>query len=203
DLGVSTGVEMDFALPRQQGAVILDAGLHTDHRRMLGDRVEHFFTRQQHAHRRAGLLCRRGGNGFDLWINFAAVAAAEIGHDDTYRGNRDFEDVGKLGSYDEGVLRRRPDGYATAWVERRNAGMSVQKTMLRRRQCERIFENMIRFGKAFLNISAIEFEVRTDVGAFYWLELGKIGKTGFRYANRLMNQRPSWLQCLVDIQNRW
>jgi hypothetical protein len=44
--------------------------------------------------------------------------------------------------------------------------------------------------------------VRTDVGAFYWLELGKIGKTGFRYANRLMNQRPSWLQCLVDIQNR-
>src|SRR4030095_3813321 len=156
------------------------------------DRVEHFFARQHHAHRPAGLLRQRDGNGFDLGINFAAVAAAEIGHDDTYLGNRDFEDVGKLGTYDEGVLRRRPDGYAAPRLHRRDAGVSFQKTMLRRRQGERIFENMIRFGEAFLHIAAVELKMRADIGAFYWLELGKIGETRFRYANRLMNQSPSW-----------
>ena len=62
--------------------------------------------------------------------------------------------------------------------------------MLGGRQCERIFENMIRFGKASLNVAAVELEVRANIGPFYRLELGKIGKSGFRYANRLMDQGP-------------
>ena len=74
--------------------------------------------------------------------------------------------------------------------------------MLRRRQCESIFENMIRFGKTFLDVAAVELEMRADIGAFDRLELGKIGKTRFRYANGLMDQSRAWLQCLVDIQNR-
>ena len=61
---------------------------------------------------------------------------------------------------------------------------------------------MIRCGKTFLNVAAVELKVRADIGPFYWLELGKIGKTGFRYANGLMDQSRTWLQCLVDIQNR-
>ena len=31
-------------------------------------------------------------------------------------------------------------------------------------------------GKTFLNVTAVELKVRTDIGAFYRLELGKIGK---------------------------
>ena len=73
--------------------------------------------------------------------------------------------------------------------------------MLRRRQCKRIFENMIRFGKTFLNVAPVELKVRTDIGPFYRLELGKIGKTGFRNTNGFVNQSRSWLQCLVNIQN--
>ena len=91
---------------------------------MLGDRVENFFARQHHAHRPAGLLRQRDGNGFDLGINFAAVAAAEIGHDDTHLGYRNFEYVGELGAYDEGILRRRPDRDPAAGLHRRDAGMS-------------------------------------------------------------------------------
>ena len=76
---------------------------------MFGDRVEDFFARQHHAHRSAGLLRQRDGNGLDLGINFPAVAAAEIGHDDAHLRYWNFEYVGELGPHDEGILRRRPD----------------------------------------------------------------------------------------------
>ena len=48
--------------------------------------------------------------GSTFGINFAAVAAAEIGHNDTHFRYWNFEYVGELGSYDERILRRRPDG---------------------------------------------------------------------------------------------
>ena len=100
---------MDFALPRHQGAVFLDTGLHADHRRMFGDCVENFLARQHHAHRPASLLRQCDGNRFDLGINLAAVATAEVGHNDAHLRYWNFEYVGELGPYDEGILRRRPD----------------------------------------------------------------------------------------------
>jgi len=36
---------------------------------------------------------------------------------------------------------------------------------------------MVRLGKTFLNVAAVELKVRTDIGAFYGLEFGKIGKS--------------------------
>ena len=74
--------------------------------------------------------------------------------------------------------------------------------MLRRRQRERIFENMIRFGKAFLNIAAVELEVGADIGAFDRLDLGKIGKTGSRHLTESCTKVAPGLQRLVNIQNR-
>src|SRR5262245_40466798 len=81
--------------------------------------------------------------------------------------------------------------------------MSLQEAMLRRWQRERIFENMVRLGKAFLDIAAVELKVRANIRAFYWLELRKISKSRLGYANRFMDQSSAWLKCLMNIQYRW
>ena len=141
---------MNLALARHQRAVLLDAGLHANHRGMLGDRVKYFFARQHNAHGPTRFLRQRHGDRLDFRIDLAAVAAAEVGHDHAHFGHRDFENIGELGAHDEGILRRRPDGDPPAGLDRRDAGMRLEKTMLRRRQRERVLENMVGFGEAFL-----------------------------------------------------
>ena len=71
--------------------------------------------------------------------------------------------------------------------------------MLRRRQRKSVFENMIRFGETFVDIAAVEPEVRADVGAFHRFELGKISETGARQFDRFVNQDCTGLQRLVNI----
>ena len=56
--------------------------------------------------------------------------------------------------------------------------MSFQKAVLRRRQREGVFENLVGLGEAFLDIAAIELEVGANIGAFHRLDLGEIGKAG-------------------------
>ncbi|MBI2212001.1 MAG: hypothetical protein HYU47_15640 [Deltaproteobacteria bacterium] len=44
--------------------------------------------------------------------------------------------------------------------------MSFKKTVLRRRQCKSVFEDMIRLGETLVDIAAGEPEVGANVGAF-------------------------------------
>ena len=37
---------------------------------------------------------------------------------------------------------------------------------------------LVRFGEPFLDVAAIELEMRADVGPFHRLDFGEIGKTG-------------------------
>ena len=133
---------------------------------MLGDRVKNFFAREHHPHRPAGFLRQRHGNRLDLRIDLAAVAAAEIRHDHAHFRDRNFENIGQLRAHDERILRRRPDRDPSAGLDRSDAGVGFEKTMLRRRQREGVFENMIRFGEAFVDVAAIESEMRAQVGPF-------------------------------------
>ena len=102
--------------------------------------------------------------------------------------DRNFENIGELGAHDEGILRRRPDGDPPAGLDRRDASMRLEKAMLCRRQRERVFENLVGFGEAFLDIAAIEFEVGANVGAFDRFDLSEIGKTGTRHFDRIVHQ---------------
>src|SRR5262249_62352859 len=92
------------------GPFFLDPVLSGDPRRIFGDCVENFLPRQPPAPRPASLLRQCDGNRFDLGITLAAVATAEVGHNDAHLRYWNFEYVGELGPYDEGILRRRPDG---------------------------------------------------------------------------------------------
>ena len=74
--------------------------------------------------------------------------------------------------------------------------------MLRRRQRERIFEDMVGLGEAFPNIAAVELKVRADVGAFDRLYLGEIGKAGSRQFDRVVDQRRAWFNASLHVEHR-
>jgi hypothetical protein len=179
---------MNLALARHQRAVLLDAGLHANHRGVLGDRVKYFFARQHNAHGSTRFLRQRHGDRLDFRIHFAAVAAAEVRHDNAHFGDRYFKNIGELGAHDEGILGRRPDGDAPAGLDGRDTSVRLEKAMLCRRQRERVLENMVGFSEAFVNIAAIEREVGANVGAFDRFDLSQIGETGSWHFDRIVHQ---------------
>ena len=74
--------------------------------------------------------------------------------------------------------------------------------MLRCRQRERVFENLIRLGKTFVDVAAVQFEVSADISAVDRFELGEIGKAGFRYSHLLMHQNGILPNRVLNIEHR-
>ena len=74
--------------------------------------------------------------------------------------------------------------------------------MLRCRQRERVFENLIRLGKTFVDVAAVQFEVSADIGAVDRFELGEIGKAGFRYSHFLVHQSRVLLDRVLNLEYR-
>ena len=74
--------------------------------------------------------------------------------------------------------------------------------MLRRRQREGVFENLIRFGEAFIDVTAIEPEVGAQVRPFDGFDLRQIGETGSRQLDRIMHQHRAGLERIVDVEHR-
>ena len=65
--------------------------------------------------------------------------------------------------------------------------MSLEKAVLRRRQGKGVFENAVRFGETFLDVAAVELEMRADVSPFHRLDFGEVGETGSRQLDGIMH----------------
>ena len=74
--------------------------------------------------------------------------------------------------------------------------------MLRRRQREGIFEDLVGLVETSSDIAAIEFEVGANIGAFHRLDFGEIGKTRCRQFDRVVHQGRARFQGLVNVEHR-
>jgi hypothetical protein len=72
-----------------------------------------------------------------------------------------------------------------AWVSRKLCWVAGK--------CEGVFKNLIRFGEAFLDVAAVEPEVRAEIRSFDGLQLGEIGETE---VGNLTNRAPTSRQVL-------
>ncbi len=107
---------------------------------------------------------QRCGKRLGLDGELAAVAAAEIWHDDANFIERQMKDLGEMLAQGERFLRAGPERQPVAFVIG-DGRVRLHGKMLHPRKGKSILENMICLGKAFVDVAFGIAEAITEIGA--------------------------------------
>ena len=100
DIGIGTAVPVHLASARDQPAILVDAALDAERRRMFGDHVELLFHRQRDLDGAPDQHCQRSDQSFELDVDFRSIAAAEIRHFDPHAVFRPAEQARDLNAHE-------------------------------------------------------------------------------------------------------
>src|SRR6185437_1619374 len=109
DIRVGTAVPEYLAFARRDAASLVDAALDPHRRRMLGDLIELLLHGERDLHRAARDHRARRDQSFELDVELAAIAAAEIRHLDAHLVLRPAEQSRDLRSHERRPLRAAVD----------------------------------------------------------------------------------------------
>ena len=126
--------------------------------------LEALFNGMSQTHRPFRFPGQRGGKRLGLDRELAAVAAAEIGHDDANLIERQMKNLGEMLAQGERLLRAGPKRQPVAFVIG-HGRVRLHGKMLHPRKSKSILENMIRLGKAFVDVAFGITEAITEIGA--------------------------------------
>ena len=112
DIGVGAAVPVHLAFARRDAAGLVDAGLDAERAGVLGDGVELLLHGERNLDRPPHDHGERGHQRFELDVELAAEAAAEIGHLDADAVLGPAEQPGDLGAHEGRTLRGAVDRHA-------------------------------------------------------------------------------------------
>ncbi len=165
---------------------------------MLGDHVELLFHRQRDLDRTTDDHGERGDQSFELDVELAAEAAAEIGHLDPDFVLRPAEQPGDLNANEGRRLVGGVNGQAiVARLGHRDE--RLERHMQALLGLEGVLEHMRGAGHRLVDIAAAQVIIERDVGAAAAFEMFQIGKSAGR-AQHVVHQniRRHRLDLVID-----
>ncbi len=153
DVGKGAAVPPHVAFARHDLAVLVDAGLDAERARMLGDGVEHLVHGERDFHRSPRQHRQRYCHRFQLDVELAAVAAAEIGHLHTHAVFRPAEQAGDFGAHEGRALRGGGDGGAVILVVG-DSDQRLERQMQHLLRLEGVLEHLRGGGEGLVGVAA-------------------------------------------------
>ena len=179
DIGVGAAIPEHLAGPRRDAAVVADAALDAERRRMLGDDVELFFHGQRDLDWPAHDQRQRRHQRFELDIDLGAEAAAEMRHLHPDAVFRPAEQPRDLRAHERRRLARRMDRqHAVAGLGHRDERLERQMQALL--GLEGMRDNAIGARHGGIDVAAPQVIVERHIGAGAALEVFEIGKRAGR-----------------------
>ena len=175
DIGVGAAVPEHLAFARRDAAVLVDAGLDAHRARMLGDLIELLLHGQRDLHRAARDHRARRHQRFELDVELAAIAAAEIRHFDAHLVFRPAEQPRDLGAHEGRSLRAAIDrqaGFLVVGDRAERLERHVQAFL----GAEFVLEHVRGLGKRLVDVAAAQFGIEREVGVFLALEMLEVGE---------------------------
>ncbi len=175
DIRISAAVPEHLAFARRDAARLVDAGLDANRRRMFGDLIKLLLHGQRDLHRPSRDHRARRHQRFELDVELAAVAAAEIRHLDAHLVFRPAQQPRDLGAHEGRSLRARIDrqaGFLVVGDRAERLERHVQAFL----RAEFVLEHVRRFGKRLVDVAAAQFGIEREVGVFLALEMFEVGE---------------------------
>ena len=179
DIGVRSAVPEHLAFARRDAARLVDAALDADRRRMLGDLIELLLHGQRDLDRPARDHRARRHQRFELDVELAAIAAAEIRHFDAHLVFRPAQEPRDLGAHERRPLGARVDRQAGLLVVGDRAER-LERHVQAFLRAEFVLEHMRRFGKGLVDVAAPRLGLERQIGVLDALEVLQIGEAAGR-----------------------
>ena len=159
DIGIGAAVPEHLAFARGDAAVLVEPALDAHRARMLGDLIELLLHGERDLDRAARDQRTRRDQGFQLDIEFAAIAAAEIRHLDAHAILRPAQKPRDLRAHERGSLRAAIDRDARCpW--RRRSSERLERHMQTFLRAEFVLEHVRGCGERLVDVAAAQFGLR-------------------------------------------
>ena len=152
-------------------------------RRVLGDLIELLLHGERDLHRAARDHRAGRHQRFELDVELAAIAAAEIRHFDAYFVFRPAEQPRDLRSHERRSLRAAMDRQAGVLVVG-DRGERLERHVQAFLRAEFVLEHLRRRGESLVDVAAPRFGIECEIGVLLALEMLEVGEGARRASAR-------------------
>jgi hypothetical protein len=167
---------------------------------VLGDGDELLLARQVQTHRPPRQVRQRGCQRLDRQIAFRTIRPAQGGHDHPHRGQREPKDLGELRAQQVRRLDAGPHR-ESAGYELGDACMRLEWHVLDRGTRKGVFEDVLGFGEAGVDVALAELEVVAHVRVRSCMD-DQVGKGDTAARRARVNEWRTIRECFGRLEDR-